>query len=56
MKVVEPTESMLEEAKEKGIITCPECGDDMLYLNLKKINKSEFYCEKCRVSIPLFEH
>jgi hypothetical protein len=39
---------------ENGNAIC-ECGKPMLLLKTKSGERNEFYCDDCRISVPLYE-
>ena len=53
-KTVQVSADVLNQALSVGRLDCPECGDNMRYLDAPQTGKHEYYCEKCHLSVPAF--
>ncbi|MHA1285688.1 MAG: hypothetical protein ACTSQP_24570 [Promethearchaeota archaeon] len=55
-RVYEITKEMETQIKSQGVLTCPECKGLMKLLKVDRpVVRTEFYCEKCHISVPLYK-
>jgi len=54
-KRVEMSDDVLNQAMAVGVLKCPDCGENMMFLEAKVSRKHEWYCKDCHLSVPAFE-